>query len=261
MTDWKKHLEHGWNALKNKEFQSASTHFMAAYIQNPDHPLACYAYGRELARAGQFAEAEPILKKAWDTSDNLVQAACEWARVKARITSDISSIFEFLNNLEKEFNNSVIIPLTRIELFLQQGRVKEAEYDYTKAVHNKADPKKLQIAKAKIEQLKGLKQVKKQNLAKAKTHFQKALELDQNWAGPVVNLGAVYEKEKNIKEAEKLYLKALDIEENHPVALYNLAKLLFEQKKTVQAAAYVKNLLQHHIDYPGSGELATKILE
>jgi tetratricopeptide (TPR) repeat protein len=261
MTTWLEHLEFGWNALDSNKPLVASTHFLAAYKSNPDSAVTCFAYGYQLAQNEQYSEAEPILKKAFVLDETLIPAACYWARVSSLLYENSDKSIEFLIDLEKKKPEQHLIQLTLVELYLKKGDEKSAQKTLRRVKDKSGEQEAIDLAKAKIHQLKGLKFVDSGEFKKGEVEFAKALELDETWAGPLINLGALQEKKGMNSEALILYEKALEVEPNHPVALYNLAHINFSTGNIVSASRFLKTLLRVNPEYPQAQNLAEKIIK
>ncbi|MBU1537645.1 tetratricopeptide repeat protein [Myxococcota bacterium] len=261
MADWLQHLELGYNALEHGSTLAADAHFLAAYEAAPDDPVACYAYARSLARVENWLEAEPLLKKAFSLDPALLDAACEWVRVKVILGVDFDMTLAFLDQLEACHRDEYLIPLTKIELFLRVGDEVRSSSALDSARKKGAPQEHLLVAQAKIEQLLGLKFVQTGDLERAQEQFILASELDTSWAAPHINRGVTQEKMGSPGDARESYLRGLELEPLSSVALYNLANLHARQKEAAEASRYMRVLLEVHPDYPGAQKLALEIVE
>ncbi len=261
MGDWLWHLEKGQEALKEGEARVAETHFMAAHEKNPEDPVVLYAYARALVRREKWGDAEPLLRQAYTQDPTLVDAACEWTRVRAILGADLEQCLDQLEVLERASPQEYLIPLTKMELYLRSGDELQCRSALESARNRGAGEAFLQSAQAKIEQLAGLKFAQKGELQQALERFRLAARLDPTWGAPLVNQGTALLRMGEKKCAEEAFLAGLKLDPHNPVGLYNLATLLFDQGEVGQAAHAVKQLLLSHPDYPGARELAEAILK
>ncbi len=260
MVDWLQHLELGYTALERGSNVASDAHFMAAYEAAPDDPVVCYAYARSLSRAENWQEAEPLLKKAFGLDPGLLDAACEWARVKAILGADFDMTMAFLEQLEASHPDDYLIPLTKIELYLRIGDEIHSRAALDCAGRKGAPREHLLVAQAKIEQLLGLKFAQRGELEKAQEQFSMAAELDTGWAAPHINQGVTLEKLKDLDGARESYLRGLELEPQSPIALYNLANLLHGRGESSDAVRFLRLLLEVQPGYPGAERLAERIL-
>jgi tetratricopeptide (TPR) repeat protein len=72
-------------------------------------------------------------------------------------------------------------------------------------------------------------------LEQAKEAYEKALELDPNCLGALINLGTVYYQTRNFKRAEAFYRKALELEPEYALAHFNLGNLFDERSDHAEA--------------------------
>jgi Flp pilus assembly protein TadD len=84
---------------------------------------------------------------------------------------------------------------------------------------------------------KGYEAQKAGNIDPAISWYQKAAELDQNYAAPHNDLGILFEAKGWLDRAETEYQKALSIDPNYQKAHTNLA-LLYERKGELEKAAF-----------------------
>jgi tetratricopeptide (TPR) repeat protein len=65
--------------------------------------------------------------------------------------------------------------------------------------------------------------------------YVKALELNAEAAGALVNLGTIYYRQRNFVEAEKYYCQAIAADPDYPLAQFNLGNLYDEQNRLADA--------------------------
>ncbi len=258
MTDWITHLQHGYRALSENRPTIAFTHFHAAYEDNPDHPLVCWAWGQALAQTGHSKEAVMLLEKAARAEPELVEINISWAKAVMDL-GDFSSAERILEELQVRHSSDPLILLTLVELHVRRGDPETAARFCGQAREQGAEPRTLAVASAQIEQVRGLLMSREKNFSAAKTHFKNAIELDPAWAGPRVNLGVIAEQSNEPAEALSWYAGALELEPEHPVALYNCARLHARMGELKQARELVSRLTTLHPEYPGGRELADSV--
>jgi len=74
--------------------------------------------------------------------------------------------------------------------------------------------------------------------------YLKAIELDPNSAGALVNLGTVYFNTKRWKEAEQYYRQAIEADPNYALAHFDLANLYDERGDRAQALEHYQAALR-----------------
>lgn len=74
--------------------------------------------------------------------------------------------------------------------------------------------------------------------------YQKALELDPNSAGALVNLGTIYYNARNWAHAERHYLKAVEVDPNYALAHFDLANLYDERGERKKALVHYTEALR-----------------
>jgi len=68
-------------------------------------------------------------------------------------------------------------------------------------------------------------------VVEAMAAYEKAIELNPNAAGALVNLGTIYFRDQKLKKAESCYTRALTADPQYPLAHFNMANLYDEQGK------------------------------
>lgn len=74
--------------------------------------------------------------------------------------------------------------------------------------------------------------------------YLKAIALNPQAAGALVNLGTIYFRQKKLKKAEKCYLDAIAADPQYPLAQFNLANLYDEQGKFEVARVHYVDALR-----------------
>jgi tetratricopeptide (TPR) repeat protein len=72
-------------------------------------------------------------------------------------------------------------------------------------------------------------------VGEAVTAYRKAIELNPDAAGALVNLGTIHFRMKKLKEAEDFYTRALAADPDYPLAHFNLGNLRDEQGRSDEA--------------------------
>ena len=79
--------------------------------------------------------------------------------------------------------------------------------------------------------------------------YEKAVALDPQSAGALVNLGTIYFNALNWNEAEKHYLKALEADPQYPLAHFNLGNLYDEKRDAAKALHHYQAALGLNANY------------
>jgi len=75
-------------------------------------------------------------------------------------------------------------------------------------------------------------------VSEALAAYRKAIELNPDASGALVNLGTIHFRMKKLKEAEAFYTRALQADPDYPLAHFNLGNLHDEQGQTEPARQY-----------------------
>lgn len=151
----------------------------------------------------------------------------------------------FIHSLPKSVTLTAIIfvTLNSLPLLFAQGLSKEAAVGVSEgiakpypALQNEKNLSPLQ-SQARDYRLKGLEFQSTGNIDAALSLYQKAIELDPNYAVAFNDLGIVFEERGLIERAEESYLKAIKIDPCYLSAYSNLA-LLYEGKRDLEKAAF-----------------------
>lgn len=79
--------------------------------------------------------------------------------------------------------------------------------------------------------------------------YQKALELNPNLAGALVNIGTIYFNVRKWRESEKFYQQAVTVDPAYSLAHFNLANLHEELGRTSLAIQHYKKAIELHSGY------------
>jgi Flp pilus assembly protein TadD len=255
MSDWISHLQHGYKAQSENHSTIAYTHFHAAWEENPEHPLVCFAWGQALAQTGHTRDAVVLLERAARAEPDLIEIACAWAKAVLDL-GDFASAERILVELETKHPQDHLVRLTLVELAVRRGDPDAAERHLATAEEHGAERRTLRIARAQIAQVRGLLASRAGQHEPACRHFEAAIEFEPAWAGPWINLGVLAEGASDVPRALACYAQALQIDPGHPVALYNAARLHARAGDTRAARDLVTRLLDAVPEYPGGRELA-----
>lgn len=85
----------------------------------------------------------------------------------------------------------------------------------------------------------GVELFRKGDIENAKTHFEKSIELQPNWAISLNNLGAVYNRLGDTEKAELYYKKAIE-KEDYYLAYENLSFLLMEEPASQNTLSFLQ---------------------
>jgi tetratricopeptide (TPR) repeat protein len=75
-------------------------------------------------------------------------------------------------------------------------------------------------------------------VAEAAAAYRKAIELNPQASGALVNLGTISFKMRKLREAESYYLRAVEADPAYPLAHFNLGNLFDEQGRVDEARQY-----------------------
>ena len=81
-------------------------------------------------------------------------------------------------------------------------------------------------------------------LVEAIEAYKKAVELNPNAAGALVNLGTIYYRLLHFADAERYYRRAIQADPSYPLAHFNLGNLFDEQGDLEQAEKYYTSALR-----------------
>jgi tetratricopeptide (TPR) repeat protein len=79
--------------------------------------------------------------------------------------------------------------------------------------------------------------------------YRKALDMNAEAAGALVNLGTIYYRQRKFAEAEKHYQDAIAADPDYPLAQFNLGNLFDEQGRLTDAMAHYRRALELNPNY------------
>lgn len=140
------------------------------------------------------------------------------------------------------------LPGQEIELWSGQIQLRfEGSEAVTLSVPEKDSRQALQLKKEESEQWfqRGL-DLEQQGAPPREilTAYKKAIELDENCVGALVNLGTIHFNARLWRESEKYYAKAVEVDPNYPLAHFNLGNLYDERGERVKALHHYEESLR-----------------
>ncbi len=90
------------------------------------------------------------------------------------------------------------------------------------------------------------------HLDQAAAAYERALEMDPECVGALVNLGTIHFQARHWKKAEEHYKRALEVEPEYALAHYNLANLYDERGETANAFLHYAQALRIAPNYADS---------
>ena len=233
---WRTELRRGLRSLRAGEFECAESHFARAHRWAPDRPEVCYALGRERLRRGEAAQAESLLRAAWDGDRSLVSAAATLARCLALHLDRFDDALSVLEEIEAAHGELALVHVVRSEVLLERGSLgaarTAARAALDGAVGAERDPASAttldaaRAALARVENQEGIDLAARGELDAALFCFKRAVDLDSSWSGPHVNMGAIFAQIGNVERARVSYETAVETDPQNPLGYYNLGILL-----------------------------------
>jgi tetratricopeptide (TPR) repeat protein len=224
---WRIELARGLRRLAQGDTDGATACFARAHRGAPDRPEVCFALGRQRLRAGDLAEAEPLLARAW--SSGLVVAAAALARCRARAgqRDEARAVLEAALAVAGDAPGLHVV---RAELLLEDGRHEDARVALDRAAQvttasAPATRAAITAAQARCHHEEGLALAARGEREAALFAFKRAFDLDPAWASPLVNMGAVLAELGRPARARACYERALVLDPENSVARFDLALL------------------------------------
>jgi Flp pilus assembly protein TadD len=198
-------------------------------------------------RAGCVEEAESLLRAAWERDPTLLSAASALARCLGLYLSRFDEAEHVLAAAESrvaETTDRAVLEVVRAELALEQGRFGEARVAAEAALalcepagstHDAAT-----AALARLENQRGVELAGQGELEAALFAFKRAADLDPEWGGPAVNIGATFASMGRPRPARAAYQRALEIDADNPIAYANLGRLALEAGELEEATTLLR---------------------
>lgn len=142
------------------------------------------------------------------------------------------------------------------DAFIQADRLTEAAAQAEAVLHLMPDA----TAEADAHQYLGLLAVMGSDLDVARGHFERALEIDPDFAAAHHYLGVVAEREGDLESAEESFRKAVSRDPEYPNPRVRLGYLAFDRKEYESARRHFETALEiddeEYMAHLGLGELA-----
>jgi tetratricopeptide (TPR) repeat protein len=228
-------LQRGAQRLQAGDREGARAAFARAHALAPEQAEPAFALGREEWRRGRVAEAERLLRLAWSARPSWGLGAAALARVL--IERDRGDEAErVLEAGLAEHPRSPALLVVRGELLLDRDRPEEAAAAFLAAQAEGAGRAVVDAGLARAENARGLRLQADGRDTEAAFAFKRAADLDERWAPPSANLGALLHRMGKPTAALAQYRLALRLDAGHVTARFNLGLLHREQNELGAAA-------------------------
>lgn len=132
---------------------------------------------------------------------------------------------------------------TKAPIIIHTSGAKEFEVDLI--LRERGSPART-ISKEAMEEIAAAKEdVAGKKLDKAIQHFQKAIEIEPEFAEAHYNLGIILRQKGKIEVAKEHFLSAIENQENYPLALFSLGETLHAEKKYARSNQYLIKYLEN----------------
>ena len=226
---WRTELRRGLECLSAGDFVAAEAHFERAHARAPERPEVCVALGRERLRQGRFADAEALLRAAWQADPSLVSAAASLARCLGVFMGRTADAHAILDAASVRHGREPALLVVRSEVLLEERRVGEAREAALAALAAADGPRPsaaraaAELALARVHNAEGLELAHAGRDDEALFAFKRAADLDGDWAAPVVNLGSAFARLGRAARARSAWERALVLDPDNAAARRNLA--------------------------------------
>ena len=199
---------------------------------------AYYTQGADKYNAGQFAEAAPLFKKAYDIAKQLgspdANEMLNLAATSSLRAEDYNTALEYFTELKNNGSNDVDIYRHLAACYTGLGNTEQAMAMINAGLEK--DPSNGQLILEKVNAY-----LKEGRGVEAVEDLNKLKELDPNNASLYFVLGTIYgDDEKEIYDADKAienYMQAIKINPNYFDAIYNLGALYINMSNKLKAQA------------------------
>jgi tetratricopeptide (TPR) repeat protein len=264
---WRVELTRGLRRLAEGNATRAEEHFQRAYRSAPERAEVCFALGHERLRQGQLDEAERLLRSAW-SADHMLAAAAALARCLGVLGARRDEAHAVLDEACAVAGDEPGLRVVRAELFLEDEDVARAraELEHAQGVLDReerdapATRAAIKMAYARVWNLEGVSLAAEGRGDEALFSLKRAFDLDPAWAGPLVNMGAVFAQLGRSARARACYERALVLDGENAVARYNLAEICRQRGDVVAAEAEYRRLLEIDETYPGARIVLAELL-
>jgi Flp pilus assembly protein TadD len=240
---WRREMLRGVQKMQAGDHESARAAFARAHALAPDEPEPAFALGREEWRRGRVAEAERLLRLAYAARASSTSAGPKFEAIVAAALSRVLIERDRLDEAERVLENSLgdhpkspALLVVRGELLLDRDQPEQAAESFLAARAEGADEKVVNAGLARAENARGLALQRATRDTEAAFAFKRAADLDEHWAPPRANLGALFHRMGKPTAALTQYRLALRLDPGHVTARFNLGLLHREQGEMGGAA-------------------------
>lgn len=251
---WSQELKKGLEALGNGDFDLARSCFERAHEDAPEQPLVQYALGRELSRAGQFAEAKPLLRSAWSKDPTLIGAAATLARGLGLAERDFDAAESVLSEASESGVEVATLDVVRGELLIERGDfegAREAALAAEAADDSEVISLSVKAILVRADNLEGVALAANDDYETALFLFRRAQNGDREWAAPHLNSGVAFEALGRTKAALHAANEALAREPDNAEAIALRARLLFRTGNESKAASELASAIEVYPEKTG----------
>lgn len=221
---WQAALRRGLEHQRAGRLEQAEACFEQAHRLGPDRPEVCYALGRARLRTGAVAEAEQLLRAAWQGDRSLVSAAGTLARCLGLHAGRFAEAHAVLDQAAAEHGAVALLGVVRGELLLAEDRLEEARAAADAALvaeGNESEREAARAVLARVANREGILCGESGQADRALFLFRQAAHLDPSWSSPHVNQGAVFARMAMAERAAAAYERAVALEPDNPRAYEN----------------------------------------
>lgn len=229
---WQSALRRGLEHQRAGRFDEAEKCFVQAHRLEPARPEVCYALGRARLRAGAAAEAEKLLRAAWEGDPTLLSAAGALARCLGLHAGRFVEAYDVLDQAVQHHGPVALISVVRGELLLAEDRLDEARAAADAALLAEGSDSEREAARAvlaRVANREGMLCAERGEGDRALFLFRQAAHLDASWSSPQVNQGAMFARMAIYERAAAAYDRALAIDPENAMAYENRGLLRKEQ--------------------------------
>jgi protein O-GlcNAc transferase len=229
---WQSALRRGLEHQREGRFDEAEACFALAHRLEPERPEVCYALGRARLRSGAIAEAERLLRAAWERDRTLVSAAGTLARCLGLHAGRFDQAYAVLDEAAHLHAAVALLGVVRSELLLAEDRLEEARAAADAALRadgSESEREAARVALARVANREGILCAERGQTDRALFLFRRAAHLDASWSSPHVNLGAVLVRMSMAERAAAAFDRALALDPENPTAYENRGLLRKEQ--------------------------------
>ena len=243
-------MSRGTRCLRGGDYAGATDAFEKALEAAPCEPQVLLALGRERLRQGRIGEAEQLLALALAARPDSAATAAALARLvglhQGRVEEGLRLVEQALGSGEEVGPLQVV----RGELLLERGEYAEARAAFETGLEDPASAEAARLGLARAFNQEGIALSERGELERAVFALNRAVGLDPEWSGPLVNLGVVFGRMGKLGKAVESYKAALERDAENPVATFNLATAHRQLGEPELAAYLFEELFLRAPDYP-----------